>query len=307
MTTKIEWCDETNNYVTGCDPESEGCAHCYAKIMSKRLAGRFGYPADDPFKPGTVHPNKLEEPLHWKKPKKIFVTSMGDLFHEDVKTSDIDNVFAIAAMCPQHTFQILTKRPQQAVKYFRPIGGTMRRDWVLSAYARILNQSSVKFPEWPLKNVWFGVTAENQPMADIRIPQLIQIPAAVRFVSVEPMLGPVDISKWIYPLEDCDHYEIGCTRPENVFAETGDPASRPGLISCRPKYCVFGKPSLDWVICGGENGSGARPMHPAWARMLREQAEKAKVPFFFKGWGAANKNKLFNDFYMPQQFPGDKV
>ncbi|MEA4884289.1 MAG: DUF5131 family protein [Clostridia bacterium] len=138
---------------------------------------------------------------------------------------------------------------------------------------------------WPLSNCWAGVTAENQARADERIPLLLQTPAAARFVSVEPMLGPVDLSSWLPPFTDCDHYNGGCTRPENPLAETRDPSSRPGILSCTPSACVFGRRGLDWVICGGETGTNARPMHPDWVRSLRGQCLAARVPFHFKSWG----------------------
>lgn len=175
MSTKIEWCDETWNPITGCTPISEGCKHCYAGRMAKRLKGRYGYPEDDPFKPGTAHHDKFREPLHWKKPRRIFVCSMGDLFHEAVPYHLIDGVFQIIRACERHTFMVLTKRPDRML------------EWADSTNARwddLLGN---------LKNLWVGVTAENQKQADYRIPILLKIPAAIRFVSVEPILEPVAI------------------------------------------------------------------------------------------------------------------
>ncbi len=169
--TKIEWAEKSWNPVTGCTKISEGCKNCYAERMSKRLAGRCGYPADNPFKV-TLHPERLDEPLRWKKPSRIFVCSMGDLFHEDVEPSFIQDVFWKMEECSQHIFMVLTKRPERMRKLLHVF---------YKGSQRILP-----------KHIWLGVTAENQEQADKRIPILLQIPAAVRFISYEPALGPVD-------------------------------------------------------------------------------------------------------------------
>ncbi len=169
--SKIEWTDKTWNPVTGCTPISEGCQNCYAARMAKRLAGRFGYTKDDPFKPGVVHHNQMDKPYHWKKPQKIFVCSMGDLFHPMNEIKDINSVFIRMCMADWHTYMVLTKRPHE-FKKFLSIGTGWRG---------------------MLENVWFGVTAENQKRADERIPILLEITAAVRFVSVEPILETVDV------------------------------------------------------------------------------------------------------------------
>lgn len=239
--------DHTWNPVTGCSKISPGCAHCYAERMSKRLAGRCGYPADEPFAV-TMHPERLEEPLHWKKPRMIFVCSMGDLFHKDVPDEWICQVFNAMRACEAlelgHTFQILTKRPER----MRDICQRLR--WDGRGLGRLWIAHSADDPGYRLmggkgctglQRVWLGVTAEDQQRADERIPLLLQTPAAVRFVSVEPMLGPV--------------------RFQERTAK------------------------IDWVICGGETGPGARPMHPEWVRCLRDQCQDAGVPFFFKQWG----------------------
>jgi protein gp37 len=220
MTTKIEWCQETWNPVTGCTKISEGCKNCYAERMAKRLAGRYGYPADDPFKV-TFHPDRLDKPLKWRKPRRIFVCSMGDLFHSDVSETAIDFVMdrIWAAECNHHTFLVLTKRPGRMRDYFKST----------------LNDQAER------PNLWIGVTAENQKRYDERWTIAANIPAAVRFVSGEPLLGEIDIRK----------HQI--------------------------------KP--DWFIAGGESGPGARPMHPNWARGLRDQCLAAGVPYFFKQFG----------------------
>jgi len=201
--------------------------------MAKRLRGRYGYPADEPFRV-TLHPERLEEPLHWKNPQRVFVVSMGDLFHDDVQRDDILRVWMTMARCPQHTFLVLTKRAERMQR--------LLSEW------------------WPLPNVLVGVTAENQAAADERIPLLLQTPAAKRFVSCEPLLGPIDVAPWLSRSSQAG--------PDGQFSD------RLGHHGC-----------LHWVIAGGETGPGARPMHPDWARSLCDQSQVAGVPFFFKSWG----------------------
>lgn len=232
MPTKIEWATETWNPITGCTPFSEGCKNCYAKRMAGRLAGRFGYPKDAPFAV-TFHPDRLEEPLRWRKPRLVFVCSMGDFFHKSVTREMRDAVYNVVCSQPRHTFLFLTKRPEDVASW-----------WV-----------------GDIPNVWLGVTAENQEQADRRIPILLSIPAAVRFVSVEPMLGPVDVSKHL--------------RCESCI----DPCA-----------CWCKDPRLNWVICGAETGPGARPLEVEWVLDLQRQCANANVSFFFKKWGARDKH-----------------
>ena len=233
--TRIEWADSVWNPVTGCTPISEACENCYAKRMSKRLAGRCGYPKDEPFRV-TLHPDRLGQPLHWKKPRRIFICSMGDLFHEDVDDGFLCRVFEAIAVAEQHTFMILTKRPERMREFFERCGHGI----------------------WD--NLLLGVTAENQQRADERIPILLQIPAVRRFVSVEPMLGPVN------PVAALDAAIV-------IEGKVEIPAVD-GIDNW-----------LHWVICGGETGPGARPMHPDWVRSLRDQCQSAGVPFFLKQMG----------------------
>ena len=169
MPTKVEWADETWNTISGCSKISSGCLNCYAERMSKRLAGRYGYPTAPHNFDVTLHPDKLNEPLRWKKPRRVFVCSMGDLFHEDVGVLVLLELWSVMARCPQHTFMILTKRPTKMHEFMdmEPMG---RR----------------------LPNVWLGVTVES-PDQLWRVEHLLQIPAAVHFVSVEPMLGPLNM------------------------------------------------------------------------------------------------------------------
>lgn len=243
--TSIEWTDTTWNPTTGCDKVSPGCDHCYAMTLAKRLKGMGSakYQTDgDPRTSGpgfglAAHPDALDLPLRWRKPRRIFVNSMSDLFHDDVPDSFVANVFSVMARTPRHTYQVLTKRHGR-------MRSLLRRPSFRDNLAHLA--------PWPLPNVWLGVSVEDQKRADIRIPALTETPAAVRWLSCEPLLGPVDLSPWLV-----DH---------------GD-TSRP-----------WGIP-IDWVVVGGESGPGARPMHPDWARRSRDQCTSAGVPFFFKQWG----------------------
>jgi len=260
MTTKIEWVKDENgnkghtwNPLAGCTPVSEACENCYAQRMARRLQamakpGYAGLVDHNGKWTGKVRPqmNRLTEPLARKSPTMYFVNSMSDLFHESVSNKFIAGVFGVMALCPQHTFQILTKRAERMAEWF---------EWV-EMYATTLDG-------WPLPNVWIGVTVENQDRADERIPLLLKTPAALRFVSCEPLLGEVDIQDYLLPSE----------APRRII----QPYSVP------PEYMDVH--ALDWVIAGGETGPGARPMHLDWARTLRDECKEAGVPFFFKQWG----------------------
>jgi protein gp37 len=198
---------------------------------------------------------QMIKPLSWKRPRRIFACSMSDLFHEALPDEAIDRVFAVMALCPQHTFQVLTKRPERMRRYLSQAQGNIW-DAMMGLPSRRVNYVVMRdgnpviqaAPGWPLPNVWLGVSVEDQQRADERIPLLLETPAAKRFLSCEPLLGPVDL--W------------------------------PKLIG------GVNVPGLDWVIVGGESGKGARPMHPDWARSLRDQCQAAGVPFFFKQWGS---------------------
>lgn len=218
--TKIEWADATWSPITGCTPISDGCEHCYAK----RLFGRNLWDYD--FTPGTFHEDRLTTPLRWKNPRRIFVCSMGDLFHEDVPYDAIRRVLAATDQAPQHTYMLLTKRPGNMLAYCKQRG--LHGD-----------------------NIWLGVTAEDQAAADERIPVLLDIPAAVRFVSCEPLLGPVNL----------------------------DPTWTGGAGRYGRNYQM---PQLDWVIAGPETGPGKRECKAWWIYNLREQCQTAAVPFFLK-------------------------
>lgn len=257
--TKIEWCDEVWNPVTGCSHAgSPGCDNCYAKRMANRLRGRCGYPQDNPFAV-TVHRNRFDLPRRWKKPRRVFVNSMGDLFHEEVPHETITDIFRVMVSCPQHTFMVLTKRPKRM------------RSFMFGRIPGIKGHGKPSFDL--LVNIWLGVTAENQEQADKRIPILLDVPAKVRFVSVEPMLGPVDIWRWL-PQVDGDRvpFEI-----------------RKTMIAPPRK--------IDWVICGAETGPGKRKMQLEWATTLMNQCRNAGVPFFFK------KDSFGGQGGMPREFP----
>lgn len=295
--SKIEWTDAVWNPVTGCTKVSEGCRNCYAERMSKRLAGRFGYPADDPFKV-TLHPDRLDEPQGWKKPRRIFVCSMGDLFHKDVPDEFIAQVLNVPMRgVHRHTYLILTKRPERARDFLQGFyGGTGKvvacRNW----------ESGSSIPTSPPSNVHLGVSVEDQRTADERIPLLLETPAAKRFVSLEPMLGPVDLKAYLnfesvcYPDYECPY--IGT--PEEKATVPPEHLKKGRTIKDWCDACVdSGAPfevcpnltrqgwadSLDGIILGGESGPGARPMHPDWARKVRDDCKAAGVPFFFKQWG----------------------
>lgn len=259
--TTIEWATHTWNPVTGCTKVSAGCTHCYAERMASRFTRQGWNPkanAGEIVRDFRVllHPERLDEPLHWRKPRRVFVCSMSDLFHEAVPDEFRDKVFAVMAMAAGHTFMVLTKRPQRAIEWY---GGSGRDAVQVTAgypeFRKYREHSSRLMFPWPLPNVWLGVSVEDQATADERIPLLLQTPAAVRFVSYEPALGPVNFKLYL-PLTE--HGRGGPIR---------------------------GKGGLDWIICGGESGPGARPMHPDLARSARDQCQAAGVPFFLKQRG----------------------
>ncbi len=253
--TLIDWADVVWNPITGCTKVGPGCDHCYAERMAKRLAGRAGYRQDDPFKVTFHDGDKLFLPVTWRSARRVFVNSMGDLFHSDVEDNWIDDVMDIIIHHPQHAFMVLTKRPWRMHEYFHRLydGGWISAE---DGYAKGHHE--------PIPNLWLGVTTENQEMADKRIPILLQVPAAVRFVSVEPMLGPVDLAQWL------------SVTPRDFYARQ--------LVDGRIQS-GYDRNKLSWVIVGGETGPGARPMHPDWVRSVRDQSQAAGVPLFFKSWG----------------------
>ena len=321
VSTSIEWTatvhpdgrvtpGSTWNPVTGCSKVSPGCAHCYAERVAIRLwpsqyphvdsntrqpipAGVWVHPSEPRrFTDVQCHEDRLDQPLRWKKPRKVFVNSMSHLFHEDVPDAFIDRVFAVMALAPQQTFQILTKRAARMHRYITRQGD----DPVLSSREQVVNGaiwerlgtrrgSKIEHGgnwrcRWPLPNVWLGVSVENQHFADERIPLLLQTPAAIRFISAEPLLEAIDLRRWLYPAR---------------CISTGRPM-RP-----MPERDLFG---LDWVIVGGESGPGARPCYVDWIRAIKAQCRAASVPLFVKQLGAEPRAQEGVDFRDGDLFAG---
>ncbi|OZC62126.1 hypothetical protein CH267_00870 [Rhodococcus sp. 06-621-2] len=247
--TAIEWTDATWNPVTGCTKVSPGCDHCYAENLAERFRGTPGHYFENGFDV-QLRPDKLVQPLRWSKPRRVFVDSMSDLFHDEIPDNFIAEVFAVMALASQHTFQVLTKRAGR-------MRALLNRNEFLTRVCEVghgiadrqkLDGRIFDRGPWPLPNVWLGVSTENQKWADIRIPQLLDTPAAVRFISAEPLLGEVMLPlAWLHR------------------------AGHTGRV--------------DWVIAGGESGRGARPVHPDWVRTLRDQCVFTGTPFHFKQWG----------------------
>lgn len=285
----IEWTDATWNPITGCAVVSPGCSNCYAmRLAGTRLAhhpSRAGLTRDTKAGPvwtGEVRFNEewLTQPLRWKRPRQIFVCAHGDLFAEGVPDAWIDRVFAVMALAPQHTFQVLTKRSARMREYMAD-PHTPGRIYDLVCDLAVIEAVDVVLVApgfeagaptgrrvllglWPVPSVWVGVSAEDQRRADERIPDLLATPAAVRWVSAEPLLGPLDL--WLY------------LDPQHQFRRR-----------------------LDWIVAGGESGPGARPMLIEWARSLRDQCNGAGVAFFMKQLSGLNGRAIKNI----AQFPAD--
>lgn len=326
--TGIEWTDATWNPIRGCSRVSEGCRHCYAETVAARFSGR-GQPyeglarfVDRPDGSSearwTGKVRLVEEaltlPLRWRRPRRIFVNSMSDLFHEKVPDEWIDRIFAVMALSPNHTFQILTKRPERMRAYFAEtwqpapardfiIGGEKitipaetrpgdRWDQVERAIDELTADKLFEqdrfwtsdgeligrpaWPRQPMPNVWLGVSIEDQVTADARIPILLKTPAAVRFVSAEPLLGMVDLVR-AGGATNVHHH------PDNDLSNEATRGAIGAIVRAATRS--IGVPMLDWVIVGGESGPRARLMHPEWASLLRYQCEGSGIPFFFKQWG----------------------
>jgi len=302
----IEWTDATWSPTLGCTNVSPGCDHCYAMRTVHRMAfnpnEKVSAAAEGltAYRPGVgvvwtnmvrTLPDRLDLPLRWRKPRRVFVDSQSDLFHDQVPDEFIARVFAVMALAGRHTFQLLTKRHGR----MRSLLSQHDRWNILltEALSSVLDNADAVIPAvdvdradmWlrareyrtdplpPLANVWLGCSVENQQWADVRIPALLETPAAVRFLSCEPLLGPVRLTAWLDPSLLC---LSGC-----ADLPTG---SRTNCsVACRQLGGTMG--TIDWVIAGGESGSGARLMHPEWLRSLRDQCVSAGVPFHFKQWG----------------------
>lgn len=325
MPTKIEWSDETWNPVTGCSKVSAGCKHCYAEREWPRMTRLVSAYAGRDFTDVRTHADRLDQPLRWKKPRMIFVNSMSDLFHPDVPFEFIAAVFGVMASAPNHTFQILTKRPSRMLDFFKWIEEKCRgandryissdryqkgvkarqemRDkggpWLSeppppnemlrglydiatpiinaqmnkdSRYHHLRRVGEKHWRKWPLENVWIGVSVEDQAAADERISLLLDTPAAVRWISAEPLLGPVRLSSLFGLITDDEDVRVDALNGTFVTSRYQE---EPNSLGAR----------LDWVVVGGESGPKARPVHPQWARDLRDQCAAAGVPFMFKQWG----------------------
>lgn len=278
--TAIQWTDTTWNPVTGCTKVSAGCKHCYAERFAPRVfagqtvneldvgSGRGGYVRPRRFTDVRTHAERLDAPLRWRKPRRVFVNSMSDLFHKDVPDEFIDRVFAVMALASRHTFQVLTKRPERMCEYCDHLNidrlaraaptmeffGTSGEGFLDMTVEEHLGDYLKGSPIIP--NVWLGTSVEDQKTADQRIPILLETPAALRFLSCEPLLGPIEFSDVI--------------RRSDCVAQLG-------------KKALDG---ISWVIVGGESGPRARPCDVAWIRSIVRQCREAGVPAFVKQIGA---------------------
>jgi protein gp37 len=262
--TSIEWTKrpgtigETWNPTTGCNKVDRGCKNCYAETMHRRLQSMMPEKYSQPFLAGAVpHPETLGIPLQWRKPRTVFVDSMSDLFHHAIPFSFISEVFKVMAATQDHTYLILTKRPERAVEFWF---------WKISDE-----------PGWMVTpNIWMGTSVNDQESADKRVPDLLKIEAAIRFISYEPATGAVDLSPWLgeegWWCDRCGAFKS----PRQVTWEQS-------CTLCGGDVEWIG--GIDWVICGGESGHKAVPMHPNWARSIRDACAGSSVPFFFKQWG----------------------
>ena len=279
--TKIEWTDATWNVVNGCSVVSPGCKHCYAMRLAgtrlRNVESREGLTVDTKAGPvwnGTTRFNDkvLLDPIRWKRPRRIFVCAHGDLFHDSVPDAWIDRVFAVMALAPQHQFQVLTKRAWRMRQYVTAwhrryaeslsagLGLPGKTDYILMVADLSNSKLHIENAAAGFANIWLGVSAENQHWLMDRAPHLVETPAAVRFISYEPALSAIDVEPFVLPVRQWS----------NMWANN------------YPYH--YPKHRVDWIICGGENGP--RPMHPDWARSVRDQCAQGGVAFFFKQWGS---------------------
>jgi protein gp37 len=298
--TSIEWTEQSWNPIVGCSIVSPGCTNCYAMKMARRLQAMADKPRWTKTGVGTAHyagttkvvngnavwtgklalapDHVLTAPLRRNKATTYFVNSMGDLFHEDCSDEWIDKVFAVMALTPQHTFQVLTKRAERMRAYV-----TRRDDRVRHAsmtYAALMaatgryDTPALDLRSWPLPNVWLGVSAEDQRRAEERVPLLLHTPAAIRFVSAEPLLGPIDFRKlmldehtWVDAITGYHSQQRGPGPVDQVLKEFTPLPPKTGR--------------LHQIITGGESGPNARPMHPQWPRDIHKQCS-ILAAFFHK-------------------------
>lgn len=297
--SSIEWTDATWNPTRGCTKIAPGCKNCYADTFAERFRGVTGHPYELGFDP-RLAPDKLSEPLKWKTPRRIFVDSMSDLFHEEFPFNYIAACFGVMSACQQHTFQVLTKRPERAAEFFHWIerqkpaltaalvkrGGAwpdaeQSAESVLCAYHARHVLEPIKRPPfagWPLPNVHIGTSIANQKDADKNIPYLLQIPAAVHFLSIEPLIAPVDLDPALCEIHGNEfETDAGCSECQ-ADGYIGEMSTGNWLDPLNG--------GVQWVIVGGESGPGARPCDVAWIRTIVEQCTTADVPVFVKQLGA---------------------
>ena len=289
--TNIEWTDFTWNPITGCSAVSDGCKNCYAKAVHERFY-------KTPFSEVTFHKNRLTQPYKRRIVSKIFVGSMTDIFHDDVKDEWLDLIMEVVRDNPQHTFQMLTKRPKRMQEYLS--------NYYLKKYGRVTTY----------KNLWIGVTVENQEQADARIPLLLNTPSYVKFISVEPMVEQVNLTRWVHRTngwsEQDEVYKckycgsIGWGKYFSVPTGGGD-------YECQCQECgnyvdeddgldTIG--NIDWIIVGGETGnkSKARKMEYDWVKSIYDLCVDSGVPFFFKQWGVHGSD-IKAEFEKVKDFP----
>lgn len=274
MSTYIPWVvnpdgtpGEVWNPVVGCTPAGEGCLNCWARSLHNRrhqaylrgakLPEQYAYP----FEQVQLLPDRLTQPSKWRKPRMIFVCSCSDLFHKQVPDGFILRVYEQILRAPWHTFVILTKRPERTQEWLQYYGAIGK----------------------PLPNLWLGVSCSTQAEVDRMVPILLDTPAALRFVSLEPLIEAVDVSRWLYPMEHCPSYDGGCRRPENP-AGCADESKPADPASCAKGWCIYPYKTLDWVIAGSEsiNGRPGRAALPSWFYDLRDQCVRARLPYFCK-------------------------
>lgn len=297
--TSIEWTRSddgtpgaTWNPVTGCTKISKGCDNCYAETLAERFRGTPGHYFEGGFDV-QLRDHKLYEPIRWKKPRRIFVNSMSDLFHKDVPTEYIARVFAVMALTPQHTYQLLTKRhgrmrallnkPEfwyHVGRFARHIGYEYDQAANYLADGRNIYDTAVWEQLRFLPNAWIGASVEDQKWADIRIPALLDTPAAIRFLSCEPLVGPINFQ----PDDHTGHERDYDGGPEGGGYICLDCSTDEQNVEWTTQEFP---PGINWVICGGESGPGSRPMDLSWAQSIVTQCRDAKVPVFVKQLGTA--------------------
>jgi len=252
--TKISWTDATWNPITGCTKVSPGCKYCYAERWANARMGQFAKSKERKFSDIVIHEDKFDDPIKWKRPRMIFVCSMSDLFHEKISFAVLDTIFNVMRFADHHIFQVLTKRIDHALDYIE-----------------YLKHQEMSLP----KNVWFGVSIENQATADERIPKLQLIDASVKWLSIEPLLDEIDLK-------------------DSIWFATGFPVGK--NINGKPLYSAY-ELGIDWIVVGGESGPKARPMNPRWVYKILNLCKSNRIPFFFKQWG---------EWVDPENFPIQK-